>query len=214
VVSNEIVILQDIVHDGGFTTLEFKAGLQYKYQRETLTLNANVVEATHGETAAVPEVLGSGDASQINQSFTLKRSPLTFISAPTASGVQSTLQVRVNDLLWQEAPSLYGLGPQDQDYISRQNDDGTTTTTFGDGVTGARLPTGQNNIAATYRTGIGPDGNVAAGALSLLQSRPPGLRGVTNPLAASGGAGPEGLEHSRANAPLTVLTLDRLVSRD
>ena len=35
---------------------------------------------------------------------------------------------------------------------------------------------------------------------------------MTNPLAATGAAAPEVLEDARANAPLTVLTLDRIVS--
>jgi hypothetical protein len=209
---SEVVILQDIVHDGGFTTLEFTAGLQFGYQRPTVTLTANVVAATQGRTIAVTEVLGNGDASQVNQSFTLKSSPLTYVPAATPSGARSTLQVRVNDMLWTEVPSLYGLGPNDRVYITRRSDDGTTTVIFGDGVTGARLPTGQQNIAATYRTGIGTGGNVAAGSLSILQTRPAGIRGVTNPLPAGGGADPEDLDHARSNAPLTVLTLDRIVS--
>jgi hypothetical protein len=212
VVANEIVILQDVSHDGGFTTLEFTTGLQYSYTRASLTLCANVVAATHGETIAVAEVLGSGDASQVNQAFTLKRSPLTYVSAPTSSGNESTLEVRVNDLLWEEAPSLYGVGPNDQTYITRRSDNQSVTLMFGDGVTGACLPTGQNNISASYRVGIGIDGDVDAGSLSILQTRPPGVRGVTNPLPASGGANPEDLDHARGNAPLTVLTLDRIVS--
>jgi predicted phage baseplate assembly protein len=212
VTSSEVLILQNILHVGGFTTLQFVNGLAYSYVRKTVTVNANTARATHGET--VREVLGSGDASQANQSFALKRPPLTYVSAPTATGAQSTLQVRVNNLAWQEAPSLYGLGAQDQDYIVRIEDDGRTTLTFGDGVTGARLPSGQQNVTATYRTGIGPDGNVDAGSLTLLQARPPGIRSVTNPLAASGAAAPEDLDHARLNAPLRVLTLDRIVSLD
>ena len=83
---------------------------------------------------------------------------------------------------------------------------------FGDGKSGARLPTGQENVKATYRAGIGSDGEVGAGSLTLLKTRPFGVRGVTNPLAASGAADPEKLENARTNAPLTVLTLDRIVS--
>src|SRR6516162_7489094 len=67
VTASEIAILQDIVHNGGFTTLEFTAGLQYGYQRATLTLNANMAAATNGASIIVPEILGSGNASQANQ---------------------------------------------------------------------------------------------------------------------------------------------------
>jgi predicted phage baseplate assembly protein len=83
---------------------------------------------------------------------------------------------------------------------------------FGDGMRGARLPTGQENVKATYRAGLGPDGMVAAGALTLLQTKPLGIREVVNPVAADGAAAPEALEDARAHAPLTVLTLDRIVS--
>lgn len=210
VTANEILFLTSITHIAGFTVLGFATGLQNSYIPSSVTLSANVTLATNGAT--VKEVLGSGDGSQVNQSFTLKRPPLTYVSAPTPSGIASTLQVRVNGLEWQESPTFYGLTPSDQKYVVRLADDGTPTVTFGDPA--ARLKTGQQNVTATYRTGIGLAGNVAASSLSLLQSRPPGLRGVTNPLPASGGADPQNLSDARSNAPLTVLTLDRIVSLD
>jgi hypothetical protein len=207
---NEILFLRDIVHAGGFTVLKFVSGLRYSYLRTTLTISANVTLATHGTT--VNEVLGNGDSSQPNQSFVLKRPPLTYVSAPTPSGVASTLEIRVNDLLWQETPTLYLSSEHDEKYIVRLDDDANPTVTFGDPA--ERLRTGQQNVRATYRTGIGLGGNVNAGTLSILQSRPPGLRAVSNPLAANGGADPQDLAHARVNAPITVLTLDRIVSLD
>jgi baseplate J-like protein len=210
VTANEILFLQSITHIAGFTVLGFSTGLKNSYIRSSVTISANVALATHGAT--VKEVLGSGNASQTNQSFTLKRPPLTYVSAPTSSGTASTLQIRVNGLEWEESPTLYGLTASDQKYIVRLADDGTPTVTFGDPA--ARLKTGQQNVTAIYRTGIGLVGDVAAGSLSLLQSRPPGLRGVTNPLPAGGAADPQSLGDARTNAPLTVLTLDRIVSLD
>lgn len=191
-------------------TLKLSGRLKNCYDRATVTIYANVALATHGES--VREVLGSGDGSRANQRFTLKRSPLTFVSAPTASGTRSTLAVQVNRVLWAEAPSLHGLAPRGERYVVRIEDDGKATVVFGDGECGARLPSGQENVAATYRFGIGPEGEVRAGSLALLQTRPLGIRGVTNPLPASGAAGPEDRDAARANAPITVLTLDRIVS--
>ncbi len=210
VTTSESVTLSEIVHQRGYTTLYFQAQLQNRYVRKTVAFAANVARATHGET--VREALGSGDGSQPNQRFTLRRPPLTYVSAPTASGGKSTLEVRVNGLLWQEVASLYGLSPRSESYIVRLDDDAKATVIFGDGKSGARLPTGAENVAATYRTGIGPDGEVKAGSLTLLQTRPLGVRGVTNPLAASGAQAPEQLADARANAPRTALTLDRIVS--
>jgi predicted phage baseplate assembly protein len=49
-------------------------------------------------------------------------------------------------------------------------------------------------------------------SISLLATRPLGVKEVTNPLAATDAEDPETREKARVNAPLTVLTLDRVVS--
>jgi hypothetical protein len=199
-----------ITSDRDSTTLELQEALQNSYDRTTFAANANVALATHGETKN--EVLGSGNASQPYQRFTLKQPPLTFVHGASASGTESTLAVRVNDVLWHETPTLFGRGPRNRVFISRTDDDGKTTVEFGDGITGARLPSGQENVRATYRKGIGLEGLVKAEQLSLLMSPPLGVKAVTNPKDADGAADPESLDGARVNAPLTVLTLDRIVS--
>jgi predicted phage baseplate assembly protein len=209
-VVSEVAFIESVTQDAERTTLELAESLVNVYERTSVSINANVVAASHGETTS--EVLGSGDGSVANQRFVLRKPPLTYVSAPTPSGSESTLEVRVNQVLWREVPSLFGLSPRDEAYIVRLDDDGKPRVVFGDGQMGARLPSGQENVAATYRSGIGPDGEVDAGALSLLQTRPLGVRGVTNPVPATGAAAPEVLDEARANAPFTVLTLDRIVS--
>ncbi len=204
----EIAVLGDILHADGRSTLVLQKGLSHSYWRGTLTINANVVHATHGET--VNELLGNGDASIANQTFTLKKPPTTHLSA--TGGVNSTLEVRVAGVLWDELPSLYGAAPDQTVYTTRIADDSSMQLTFGDGVQGARLPTGALNVAARYRSGIGPDGEVDAGTLTMLRAMPLGLRGVTNPIAATGAEGPERLDDARRNAPLTLLTFERVVS--
>ncbi|HVB97241.1 MAG TPA: putative baseplate assembly protein [Chloroflexota bacterium] len=217
VTTSEVVFVTDSIHAGGFTTISFSGsgpvnqpGLQYGYVRDTVTVSANVVLATNGET--VNEVLGSGDGSQGEQSFTLRRPPLTYLSSSTASGAQSTLSVRIGEVQWTEVSRLYGQDQKSEVYLVRMSDDGKFSVIFGDGQQGARLPTGSENVVATYRSGSGLKGMVDAGSLSLLQTRPLGIRGVTNPLPATGAADPEDRESARTNAPLTVLTLDRIVS--
>ncbi len=83
---------------------------------------------------------------------------------------------------------------------------------FGDGVQGARPPTGAENVTADYRTGIGLVGNVGSGSLTLLATRPPGVKEVANPVPAAGAEDPESRDAARDNAPLTVATLGRIVS--
>jgi predicted phage baseplate assembly protein len=179
--------------------------------RESVRIAGNVVLATHGET--VPdEVLGSGDGTASHQRFVLRKPNLTHLAARTPTGVADSLVIRVDGVEWTEVPSLYPAGPLDRCYVVRIDDDAVATVIFGDGVHGARLPTGQENVRAHYRSGIGPAGEVGAHTLSLLPQRPLGIATVDNPLAASGSSAPETLAEARTNAPLTVLTLDRVVS--
>jgi predicted phage baseplate assembly protein len=160
----------------------------------------------------VQETLGGGDATQAFQRFALRQPPLTYISSANPSGAQSTLEVRVNDMLWSEVPDFFGHGPDERIYTTKLDDNSNTTVIFGDGINGARLPTGQENIKAKYRKGVGLSGLVKADQLTQLMTRPFGVKGVTNPLAPNGAADPEQLEDARRNAPLTVLTLGRIVS--
>ncbi len=209
--SSELLFVKTVEIVGGFTELTLvDPGIQYSYIRKTVTINANVAMATHGET--VQEVLGNGDASVIFQAFKLKQPPLTFITADTDSGVQSTLEIRVNDLLWHEVPYFLDHGPNERIYITRQDNDGNTIVSFGDGINGARVPTGQQNIKAVYRKGIGVGGLVKANQLSQLQTKPLGVKSAINPVAASGAQDAEQLDSARDNASLTILTLGRVVS--
>ena len=168
------------------------------------------MKATHGETRR--ETLGSGDGSRPLQAFALKQPPLTFVPAPTAAGVESTLAVYVNDVQWNEVDTLASQKPKDRVFVTTTDDAATTTAIFGNGEQGARLPTGMANVNAVYRSGIGAPGNVVAWQVSLLKSRPLGVKAVVNPLRASGGADKESRDQVRENAPLAVMSLDRLVS--
>jgi hypothetical protein len=174
-------------------------------------LLGNVARASHGETVRA-EVLGNGDASREFQRVALKKKPLTYIPGEGPVPLVSSLQVQVDGIRWHEVPSLYGRGPTDRVLVTRIGDDGTAIVQFGDGKTGARVPTGQGNISATYRTGTGLAGRVAAGALTTALDRPRGLKSVTNPVPATGGAEPEEAADARQNAPRTVRTFGRIVS--
>lgn len=193
------------------STLRLAAPLSMSYDRASLRIAANVAGATHGESKH--EVLGSGDASASFQRFTLKDAPLTYVPSSSApGGAATTLSVRVNGVRWKEVRSLYGRGPRDRVYVVRITDDGKATIVFGDGVAGARVPTGVENVTGDYRVGSGLKGQVGAGRLTLLAGAPLGVRSVTNPFPASGADEPERFERARQNAPHTVLTFDRIVS--
>lgn len=209
IVGESVAISQSTV-SGSIQDLSFGPALARLYDRSTVTVNANVVAASHGET--VHELLGNGDATNEALEFTLKQSPLTFLSSASGLGAASTLQVWVNNLRWQEVDNFLHSGPSDRAYITQADSQGKVTVQFGNGAEGARTPTGQMNIRAVYRKGLGAAGNVDAGQLSQALDRPQGLKGVTNPDAATGGADPDSADSARLSAPLHVLTLDRAVS--
>jgi predicted phage baseplate assembly protein len=118
----------------------------------------------------------------------------------------------VNGEKWSEVDSLYGKQPTAPVFTARQADDGTTTLQFGNGITGALLPSGRGNIIATYRQGAGLEGRLKANQLNILLDRPVGLQSVTNPAETEGGADPQSLDQARQAAPGTVKTFDRAIS--
>lgn len=206
----EIAELDSATVVDGRTRFVLAGDLAHVFLRTSVRINGNVAPATHGETRR--EVLGSGDASQALQAFTLKQTPLTYVRASNAAGAASTLTLRVNGVRWDETPALYTARRDDTVYIVRLEDDGKAVVTFGDGARGRRLPTGAENVEATYRVGTGEAGLVRANQLSLLATRPLGVKEVINPTAPEGAENPETLDTARDNAPLKVLTLDRVVS--
>ena len=154
--------------------------LQRCYDRSTVTVNANVAPATHGET--VSEIAGSGEAAGANQSFPLKQGPLTYVSSPaSSSGASSTLQVRINDLLWDEARTLYGRGAIERIYAVRQDDDGHSAIKFGDGEQGRAPAERTEQRAAHLSQGARRRGNLRVNQITMLLTRPLGVKGVTNP---------------------------------
>lgn len=206
----EIVTLKSVQPEDKVSRLTFNENLQYTYKRSSVVIYANVALAGHGET--VTETLGSGAARQAHQQFNLRQTPLTYVGAANETGAEAALEVRVNDIRWQETSSLYNAGANDRCYVLRVGEDGAAAIQFGDGRHGARLPSGQENLRAIYRKGIGAAGNLKAGQLSQLLTRPLGLKAVSNPRPAEGGVDADSADHARRNMPLGVRTLGRVVS--
>jgi hypothetical protein len=196
----------------GYVELTLANTLEHSFQTTGARLLGNVAAATHGETIA-DEVLGSGSAQVDFQSFELAKSPVTYTraSGPTA-GVDNTLELWVDGILWEETERLYGHGGNERIYTTAVDDESVMRVRFGDGEMGARPTTGDRNITARYRQGLGAKGNVEAHSLQTLLDRPKGLSEVTNPKPATGGADRETREATRENAPNTVRTFDRIVS--
>lgn len=195
---------------GGATTVTLSAALVDDFDRGTLRINGNVVDATHGETHE--EVLGGGDPATPFFAVHARQKPLTHVTAPVPGGALAAADLRVGGILWTPAPDLLSARPHDRVYTIRTDTEGAATFGFGDGAMGAAPPAGQGVVTLTYRTGLGLAGRVRAGRLDILMTRPLGVDGVANPLPAEGGADPEAPEALRSNLPLSCRTLDRVVS--
>jgi hypothetical protein len=168
----------------------------------------NLLAVTRGKTVA-NEVLGSGDATNPAQDFQLSRSPVTYLQQ--GSTYRSTIQLTVNNLPWTEVPSFYGQPANATVFVTREDNNRMTHVMFGDGVNGARLPTGVNNVVATYRVGAGA-ASPPAGKLTVIAKSFPGLSAVLNPVAVGGGADADPPAQIQHYAPRSVLTFGRAVS--
>ncbi|MFY9820643.1 MAG: putative baseplate assembly protein [Thermoanaerobaculia bacterium] len=201
----------DLAQDQDFLRIDLSSLSDIQLETRTAVLLGNVAAATHGESVR-GEILGDGNAAIPFQRFALRKSPLTYVpSARTVRG-ESALTLLANGERWQEVASLYAQPPTSRVFTARQAGDGTTVLQFGDGTSGARLPTGRGNVTATYRQGSGLAGRLAAEQLNILLDRPVGLKAAANPAPTSGGADPEVLDRARQAAPATVKTFGRIVS--
>jgi Baseplate J-like protein len=172
------------------------------------TVLPNLLKVTRGKTVA-NEVLGSGDATNPGQSFRLKQSPVTYLQQ--GAEFASAINLTVGGRPWTEVASFYKQGPDATVFVTSEDDDGKTRVTFGDGDNGARLPTGTDNVVATYRIGAGA-ASPAAGKLTVITQSYPGLRAVLNPVAVGGGADADPPDKVRRYAPRSVLAFGRAVS--
>ncbi|MGW2723429.1 putative baseplate assembly protein [Streptomyces sp. NPDC001492] len=209
----ELAVLAGVRHsfvDRVCTTLLLTAPLAHRYRRDSVVVHGNVVPATAGET--VREILGSGDAGRAGQVMPLRHGPLVWLPSATAEGGEEALTVRVDDVVWQRTADLGDAGPAAKVYQLRAGPDGKAVVEFGNGLCGARLSSGTENVTARYRVGGGRAGNVAAGRITQVVSRPLGVSGVTNPLPATGGADADGPAQLRRAIPLRLAAFDRLVS--
>jgi len=177
-----------------------------------VTVLGNLAQATQGK-AEREAVLGNGDGRAQFQTFKLPKKPLTYFLSDGATPPQMPeLDVYVNGRLWTRVTSFFGRGPQEAIYIVREDADGASWVQFGDGETGARLPSGINNVTARYRSGNGAHGALKSGAVPSAGQRLEGLDKVRLPDVVSGGAQPEEADKAREAAPGKVQSLGRMVS--
>jgi hypothetical protein len=176
----------------------------------------DLLQVSRGKSVS-NEILGSGNATiTAGQEFTLANSPLTYLpggSSSSGTDYHSTLRVWVDGVQWQEVPSFYGQPQDARVFVTREDDQNVTHVQFGDGVNGARLSSGVNNVVASYRYGSGAQSPDAESLTVILQPWP-GLKSILNPVAAGGGADPDPPQKIQSLAPQSVLTFGRAISAD
>ncbi|WP_436926295.1 putative baseplate assembly protein [Halosimplex amylolyticum] len=110
---------------------------------------------------------------------------------------------------WTPVGDFLDSGPEDRHYVVDRT---AGRVTFGDGTRGRVPPRGTDSVEVRYRTGGGPDGNVAAGAVDGLQNAIQYVEGVTNPAPGSGGAPAESSREVVSRAPGRLRDRDRAVA--
>jgi|CZKX01.1.fsa_nt_gi hypothetical protein len=178
----------------------------------TVTVLGNVVAVTQGKTQR-QSTLGNGDARQVNQTFMVPKGPLTWLGDEALTPPRTPqLQVLVNDIEWTEVDSMFAATPTDTSYIIRQDESGNSWVQFGDGINGARLPSGVGNVLITYRTGVGANGDRTPGTNPQPAGQAQNLSAIRLYDTVTGGAAPESSDSARQTAPGRVQSLGRLVS--
>lgn len=102
---------------------------------------------------------------------------------------------------WHAVADFWASGPRDRHYTF---DAATGTVTFGDGVSGLVPPIGTSNVRASYRSGGGPIGNVAAGAIAQLKTTVATVDSAVNHAPGIGGAPIEPASDTMSRASRTL----------
>jgi hypothetical protein len=195
-------VLDAVAHDAALdTAVEWGKSLA-----APVNLFGNALRVTRGESVQ-GEPLGTGDGTLAEQTFTLKKKPLTYLNAATASGRASTLRVWVDGIEWHEVETFFGADDTDRIFIVRHDEAGDTHVTLGGG---ARLTTGAT-VVASYRFGAGAAAP-PAGSIRQVAKPVARLRGVRNVLPAFGGSDPESAAELAVYAPRSALLLGRAIS--
>jgi predicted phage baseplate assembly protein len=111
-------------------------------------------------------------------------------------------------VLWTSQPHLYRSRGGERHYTVER---ATGAVRFGDGLNGMIPPAGRR-IVISYTSGGGVRGNVASGAVGQLRTATPYVKGVVNPIAASGGADVEGIEVVPVRGAQHLRNRDRAVA--
>lgn len=158
--------------------------------------------ASHGASSSQTVATSTGMQGQV---YSLAGVPI----------LEDTLVLTVAAVGWTrvEPWELVQATPTAEVFTVLYGNDGTAYVQFGDGLNGEIPPAGAV-IAATYKTGGGYAGNVAAARIKQIQTPVTGLLTVNNAAAFSGGNPEQALEQAKAVLPSFMRANDRCVISD
>ncbi|MEO0914480.1 MAG: putative baseplate assembly protein, partial [Pseudomonadota bacterium] len=168
----------------------------------------------HPEPKAVPPrfhpVLLEGPVSQI-AAFDAD-APSAFASTALGlAGRRPDVMLDTGTVEWEARNDLLGSFPEDRHFVVEVERDGVARLRFGDDQNGRR-PNSGTVFEATYRVGNGRVGNVGAEAIAHAITGVANITSVRNPLPATGGVDPEGMEEVRQAAPHAYRRQERAVT--
>ncbi len=167
----------------------------------------NLVDCNQGKTED-EVILGNGDHRQSFQTFALPKAPLCYV---LDEAQLPELVVYVENILWARVDSFFNSASDDLVYVVREDDDQNSYIQFGDGVHGARLPSGIKNVSAVYRTGVAAVGRLEAGAKPSASGKLSELEQVFLHGEVTGGDEAESGDNARVTAPARMQSLGRMV---
>lgn len=191
----------------------------------------NTAWAIQAETIQ-DELLGSSNGSA-NQEFKLTKSPVIeesiwvnelFTLTETERNklseqkdfeikIKKDAENNVTEFLirWLPIDDIAQAGPADRVYAIDRT---FGLVDFGDGAKGQVPPIGKDNVKATYRSGGGSRGNVAATLIKSLRSTIPLVESAANPEAAGGGSDTEPIEKALERGPQVIKNRGRAIAAE
>jgi hypothetical protein len=144
------------------------------------------------------------------------KAPASAAILPTPEAALPAISLTSSNGSWQPQRDLLASDWQDAEFVVEAGDDGVASLRFGDDHYGMAPKPGQEFLA-NYRVGNGTPGNIGQDTLVNIISTDTtisnkAIKGVRNPLPASGGIDPETIEHVRQNAPSAFRVQERAVT--
>lgn len=168
---------------------------------------SNVVVPVSQSTPIQNELIGETSGSSVpKQQFPL-----------SPNYVHNTLDISLNGEKWVLYPSFSGMLSTTKGVVVQVDENADIYLVFGDGIRGL-IPPVSTPIIANYSETLGAQGNVSPGEIDTLESSIPGLPlgyelVVNNPGYAVGGDGVESIDQIKENAPFSIFTLNRAVTK-